>query len=95
VFHTEPHVSAGGLDILVEDFSPGFRSDGSNAKPGAGGELLHVARRPRPALGPDAELRTESGPNGKAVRFTVPIWGGASALRIWAPFPESRPLLLS
>jgi hypothetical protein len=78
----EAHVSAGGLDILVEDTGPGFRPGGSDEKPGAGVGLRNVARRLRLTYGPDADLRIASGPNGTAVRFTVPAEQGvAAALR--------------
>ena len=69
----EAHVSAGKLDILVEDTGPGFRPDGPDAKPGAGVGLQNVARRLRLTYGPDADLRIETGPNGAAVRFTIPL----------------------
>jgi two-component system LytT family sensor kinase len=75
----EAHVSAAGLNILVEDTGPGFRPGGPDAKPGAGVGLQNVARRLRLTYGPDADLRIESGPNGTAVRFTVPVEQGVAA----------------
>jgi len=75
----EAHVSAGKLDILVEDTGPGFRPDGPDAKPGAGVGLQNVARRLRLTYGPDADLRIETGPNGAAVRFTIPVAQGVAA----------------
>jgi two-component system LytT family sensor kinase len=75
----EARVSAGELDILVEDTGPGFRPGGPDTKPGAGVGLQNVARRLRLTYGPDADLRIESGPNGTAVRFTVPVTQGVGA----------------
>jgi len=74
----EARVSAGMLEILVADTGPGFRSDGPDAKPGAGVGLQNVARRLRLTYGPDADLRIESGPSGAAVRFTVPVPRGVA-----------------
>lgn len=73
--------SAGGVNILVEDSGTGFATDGSGSKTGAGVGLQNVARRLRLTYGPDADLRIESGPNGTAVSFTVPVAQGLAALR--------------